>query len=70
MIITEQKALADVLDMLNGHRSVFVIGCGVCAATWHTGGEPEVRALAEHLIATKGVKHGHLTLATSGKDLT
>ena len=51
MIITEQKTLADVLDMLNGHRSVFVIGCGVCAATWHTGGEPEVRALAGQLAA-------------------
>lgn len=50
MIITEQKTLADVLKMLNGHRSVFVIGCGICAATWRTGGEPEVRALAGQLV--------------------
>jgi CopG family nickel-responsive transcriptional regulator len=34
------------------------------------GKEPEVRAFAEHLIATKGVKHGRLTLATTGKHLT
>lgn len=51
MIITEQKPLADVLKVLDGHRSVFVIGCGVCAATWRTGGEPEVKALAGQLPA-------------------
>jgi len=34
------------------------------------GKEPEVRTLAEHLIATKGVKHGRLTLMTTGKRLT
>jgi len=51
MIITEQKPLADVLNMLTGHRSVFVIGCGVCAATWRTGGEPEVQTLAGQLRA-------------------
>src|SRR5262245_42327667 len=34
------------------------------------GKEPEVRRFAERLIATKGVKHGRLTLATTGKYLT
>lgn len=33
------------------------------------GMEPQVRALAERLIATKGVKHGRLTLTTTGKRL-
>jgi CopG family nickel-responsive transcriptional regulator len=34
------------------------------------GKEPEVRSFADHLIATKGVKHGRLTLATTGKSLS
>jgi len=33
------------------------------------GKEPEVRSFAEHLIAVKGVKHGRLTVATTGKRL-
>ncbi len=42
-----------------------------CLEVWVVKGEePEVRAFAEHLIATKGVKHGRLTLATAGKHLT
>jgi len=33
-------------------------------------GKPsEMRALADRLIAAKGVKHGRLTLTTTGKDL-
>jgi len=34
------------------------------------GKESEIRAVAERLIATKGVKHGRLTLTTTGKRLT
>jgi CopG family nickel-responsive transcriptional regulator len=34
------------------------------------GKESEIRSFADHLIATKGVKHGRLTLATTGKRLT
>jgi CopG family nickel-responsive transcriptional regulator len=33
------------------------------------GKEPDVRSFAEHLMATKGVKHGRLTVATTGKHL-
>lgn len=49
MIITEQKSRAEILHMLEPHNTVFVLGCGVCATTWRTGGEPEVRALVEDL---------------------
>jgi len=51
MIITERKQLAEVLEMLEGYHAIFVIGCGICAATWHTGGEPEVQALVSELRA-------------------
>lgn len=64
MIITEQKPLAEVLHMVEGYQAIFIIGCGVCAATWRTGGEPEVRALAEELrragkLSTGGVVTEH-----------
>jgi len=35
--------------MLDGKKRVFLIGCGDCAATCKTGGEPELKALAEAL---------------------
>jgi CopG family nickel-responsive transcriptional regulator len=34
------------------------------------GLEPDIRVLAERLIATKGIKHGRLTLTTTGKRLS
>jgi hypothetical protein len=49
MIITEQKGLDEILRMLEGHERVFLVGCGVCAATWGTGGDEQVRLMAEQL---------------------
>jgi hypothetical protein len=50
MIITEQKVLEEIVRSLEGREKVFLIGCGVCAATWHTGGEAEVREMAARLV--------------------
>ncbi len=33
------------------------------------GPAPEIKRLADELIAAKGVKHGKLTITTTGKDL-
>ncbi len=49
MIITAQKELDEILHILEGHERVFLIGCGICAATWSTGGEKEVRQMAAWL---------------------
>jgi hypothetical protein len=51
MIITEQKETAEILDMLAPHQAVFVVGCGICATTWRTGGEREVTAFVDQLKA-------------------
>ena len=51
MIITEQKQFTEILEMLESHHSVFVMGCGVCATTWRTGGAREVQALTTELTA-------------------
>ena len=42
MIITEQKALKEILEALGAHKKIFLVGCGECATTCKTGGEPEV----------------------------
>jgi ferredoxin len=49
MIIAEQKALAEILEMLGGARKVLVVGCGTCVTVCFAGGEKEVGILASTL---------------------
>ncbi len=51
MIVTRQKTPEKILEMLDGKERVFIVGCGDCAATCKTGGEPEVKAMAQYLAA-------------------
>ncbi|RJS84876.1 5,10-methylenetetrahydrofolate reductase [Candidatus Bathyarchaeota archaeon] len=49
MIITQQKPFEEVLEMLKPFRKIFVMGCGTCATTCQTGGEEQVKEMAEKL---------------------
>ena len=49
MIGTEPKRFEDVQRVLNEYSRLIVVGCGGCAAVCHTGGEPEVEAMADKL---------------------
>ena len=49
MITTESKPFEEVLNMLAGVDSVFIVGCGECATECQTGGEHEVAEIAEKL---------------------
>ena len=49
MIITEQKPLAQIMKSLEGYNKVFLVGCGECAATCKTGGEPELLKMKQLL---------------------
>lgn len=53
MIITRPRERERILGDLTsvGAKRVFIVGCGECAAASHTGGEPEVAALAADLSA-------------------
>lgn len=51
MIISQQKALADILESLGDKRSAFLIGCAKCATVCKAGGEEEVWQMQEALIA-------------------
>ncbi|MBI4378403.1 MAG: methylenetetrahydrofolate reductase C-terminal domain-containing protein [Nitrospinae bacterium] len=46
MIITKQKNFDDLLKMMDGQSSVFIVGCGECATTCRTGGEKEVAEMS------------------------
>jgi len=49
MIITEQKPITEILNALKEYRRIFLVGCGECATTCKTGGEPEIAALKAEL---------------------
>ncbi|RLI13582.1 5,10-methylenetetrahydrofolate reductase, partial [Candidatus Bathyarchaeota archaeon] len=49
MIITEQKPEEEIKGYLEGISKVFIIGCGSCATKCETGGEEQVKAMAEKL---------------------
>jgi hypothetical protein len=44
-----QKPLEEILRYLDGKEKVVLVGCGGCATVFHTGGEPEVKEMAEAL---------------------
>lgn len=49
MIIQKQKSYEDILKMLDGVDSVFVVGCSECATVCKTGGLEEVAAMKDKL---------------------
>ena len=49
MIISEQKPAEEMLEMLAGYDSVFIVGCGECATECQTGGEYEVNEMSQRL---------------------
>jgi ferredoxin len=49
MIVTEQKAFAELIDSISPYTRIFLVGCGECATTCKTGGEEECRNLAREL---------------------
>ena len=51
MIVSSAKPFEEILVSLEAEDDIFVIGCNVCAAKLHLGGEPEVLAMCERLRA-------------------
>lgn len=49
MIVTEAKPIQEIVDSLKGLNKIFLVGCGECSATCHTGGEPEVLKMKAEL---------------------
>ena len=53
MIGQVQKPLEEILEYLRGKRKIVIMGCGGCATVFHTGGEPEVKKMA-NILRKKG----------------
>ena len=49
MIITQKKPMEELMAMVGDAKTVAIVGCNSCATACHTGGEPEVDALAMYL---------------------
>jgi len=54
MIGQVKKPIEEILEYLDGKKKIVIYGCGGCATVFHTGGEPEVKEMAD--ILTKNGK--------------
>ena len=54
MIVAERKSIPELVDILQAHRRILVLGCGTCVTVCLAGGEREVSIIASALrIASK-----------------
>jgi len=51
MIISQQKPLDELLVSLKEYNKIFLVGCGECAATCKSGGQPELLKMKADLEA-------------------
>jgi len=49
MIITEQKQMEEIQEMIAPYGKLFIVGCGTCSTSCKTGGEDEVKEMVERL---------------------
>jgi hypothetical protein len=49
MLISEQKPLEEILNYLEGDKSIFILGCKGCAEGWGSGGEKQVAEMKNTL---------------------
>jgi ferredoxin len=67
MIVAERKSIPELVDILQGHQKVLVLGCGTCVTVCLAGGEREVSIISSALrIASRakglGLKVDELTV--------
>ena len=49
MIITKQKPIEEIDEMIKPFPKLFIVGCGTCSTSCMTGGEEQVQEMAERL---------------------
>jgi ferredoxin len=58
MIVAERKKIPELVEMLQGHKKILVLGCGTCVTVCLAGGEREVSIISSALrIAAKSYGH-------------
>ena len=68
--ITEQKPFEEIIAILSGVETVYLIGCGTCATMLHTGGKSEVLAMKDKLEAAGKKVTGWMVIPTACDTLT
>jgi ferredoxin len=54
MIVAERKKIPELVEILQGHKKILVLGCGTCVTVCLAGGEREVSIISSALrIASK-----------------
>jgi hypothetical protein len=56
MILTTQKPLEEIKRLVDPYRNLLIVGCGTCATESQTGGEPQVKEMAEKLCEGRSVE--------------
>lgn len=56
MIVAQRKSMPELLDILQGHQKVLVLGCGTCVTVCLAGGEREVSIISSSLRIASRVK--------------
>ncbi len=56
MIVAERKSIPELIDILQAHNRILVLGCGTCAAVCLAGGEREVSIISSALRIAGKVK--------------
>jgi len=62
LIITKAKPFPEILQSLDGEKTIFLVGCSECATVCKTGGEEEVKAMRDHLQQEGKVVSGGVIL--------
>jgi len=58
MIVAERKKIPELVEILQGHKKILVLGCGTCVTVCLAGGEREVSIISSALrIASKTGGH-------------
>ncbi len=68
--ITEQKPSEELEQFMEGCGRVYLIGCGTCATTCHTGGRAEVLEMKERLTEMGKEVTGWMVIPTACDELT
>jgi len=63
--VTEAKPQAEILELLQSCRKIYLVGCGSCAAMLHTGGRAEVLVMKDQLEAAGKEVTGWVIIPTA-----
>jgi ferredoxin len=62
MIVGNQKPLEEIVDSVNGFKSILVLGCGTCVTVCLTGGSREAQLLSRKLSVHPSLQDNALSI--------